>query len=430
MAVEILRGERINNDTIAPKQSNDQESLLGTVGRNIYRGTKELTKLVGLPGTLAQAVFPKESEKVPLPTMQGIEENIYKPFEDKYLPEGYGKPKGTAEEISDMMFASIPFIVSGGLPLAAGRAAGALTSSLGIKGAEHLGAGPIGQLAAGIATGSLPRFLKHGVGFGGIRNKIIADSEKNYKAAEPFAKKYKMPAKNYENNINAEWDKLHGGNPGIGKDDIKRVAHELEKMKGDIIGGKIGVKAAWDKKKHLNNLLKQEQNPAIQNYYKRFVGNTKGSVLEPASKKYPQFGVPFNAAEDMHIGAFAPNKLRKILEKNTKLESLVTSPLAKMGLLGMAGGALKLVGAKAAAGGIAGALGTRYLLRAGDMFAKSQEARNIMKDISQAALNDDIGALGQYLSLFNKEAEKYEKDTTGIEFVQGGFNPKHTQAKR
>lgn len=440
MAVEFVRGSPLGQSTnlpLNPRQQQpeqEEESYLAKAGRNLYRGTKELTKLVGLPGTIAQTVFPKESDKTLLPTMQGIEEKVYQPLEEKYLPKGYGKPQGTAEEISDMMFQSIPWIVSGaatsGLSTAAGATGRALTASLGIKGIEKAGGGPILQLLGGILGGASPGLLRKGVGFGGIRSKVIQESKKSYKQAEPFAQAINYPANDYSASISKNWERLHSGKSGIRQPDIKRVAHEIKQLDKDVLGGKVNVKKAWESEDHLYKLIGKETDPEVKKFLQGIRGDLLDTVINPAAKEYPKFGIPYKRGDNLHIGAFAPNAIRKVIEHNTSLKNLVTSPLAQMGLLGATGTALKISGLKGIPVAIGGTLGTRYLLRAGDMFMKSSEARKIMKDIGIAAINDDKVALAQYLSLFNKTAEDYEKETTGVEFVRGAFNQKSNQAKR
>ena len=427
MAIQILSGGRVNDPLPQPMSAqkpveteNQEETYPQAIARNIYRGGKKLVQLAGIPGSIAQAIAPNEYEKTLLPSMQSLEENVFKPFEEKYLPKDYGKAKSDLEDVSDLMFQAIPMIAMGGWP----ALASATGSALAIKGSEKLGAGPLGQFAAGLAGGMAPRFLMNRVGLGGIRNKAITEYKKDYEAAKPFAKKNTMPAQQYNQAINQEWDLVNSGTAGIGKDDIKRVAHEITLAKKDVIGDNVNVLRVWDRKKHLNNLIKAEKDPEVKKYFSRLVGKIKETILDPASEKYPEFGTPYKRAEDLFVGVNAPNAIRKVLEKSTDLQSLITHPLAKMGLLGATGGLLKgglLTTATGAAGGAGVALGTRYLLRAGDMFWKSKEARKIMKDIGIAAINDNKAALAQYLSLLNKEAQNYDQETTGINFVSGGL---------
>lgn len=388
-----------------PKQGPTEETYPQAITRNIYRGGKKLAQLAGLPGTIAEAFFPNESKKTLLPTMQSIEENIFKPFEEKYLPKGYGQSKGDLEDISDMMAQSLPMIVFGGLPALAASAG----SAVAIKGAERAGAGPLGQFAAGMVGGVSPRLLMNKIAKGGIRNQAIKQYTKDYKAAEPIAKQHAISADGYKKAINQEWDKLHSGSSGIGHSDIKRVSHEIKLANQDIVGDKVNVLRAWDRKKHLNKLIKNENDPNVKQYLKSLVNKVNEKVINPAAKEFPDFGIPYQRAEDLYIGVNAPNAIRKIVEEATSLKGLIKNPLAKVGFLGATAGGLKLAGIPGVVAGTAGTLATRSVLRTADLFWKSQEARNIMKDIGRAALNDDKAAIPQYLSLLNKAADNYEK---------------------
>ena len=434
MAVEILSGGRVNPLPLPqgaqPPQGDQEETYPQKIGRNVYRGAKNIAKLAGLPGDIAQFVFPEQSKKTLLPTSQGIEEKIFQPLEEKYLPKGYGKPKNDIEDMSDMVATAIPWIVSGGLPLAAARTTSAVGSALGRKGAQKLGGGPIAEFFGGLLGGAAPSLLSRGVGLGGIRSKVIKEADSSYKQAEPVAKSINFPANDYNSSINQDLKQLNSGKLGIGEQDIKRITHEINQLKKDVVGGKINVGTAWDSKKHLWKLIQKERDPEVKKFLTTMRSNVMNTVLDPAAKEYPSFGVPYNRGDNLWIGAYAPNAIRKVLERSTDLESLVTNPLARMGLLGAAGGAIKLAGIKGAAAAAGTALGTRYLLRAGDMFMKSSEARNIMKDIAKAALDENKAAMASNLARFNQVADDYQKQTTGVEFVSGGFNQKSNRPKK
>jgi hypothetical protein len=390
--------------------------------RNLVAGgTKAaagVENLLNLPDTIANAVlspianfaYEKTTGKEsPIRQAQQKAEEIglYRPEVEKlverYVPKDYLKPRHVGEKILHGIAQDLPIILAtagaGALP-AIGRSA---SSNTAMKTAEEIGLGPLGQLVAGSIGGSGFDLFRRGGTPGKLRATASDIMKKDYDKAAAIAPKLTENAQELEKNIgNLRVQAINT----LPLDIAKKANKELARLDSAIHNGKINVNRAWNFKKLFNKLAyNSDTNEALIPLYKK-AGAYLNDVLESASKSSPDFGKYYNRAEDLYLGLKAPSKLRRILEENTDLEKLLTSPLAKLGLFGAA--TKPLAAGKAALNALSVVPITKYTARSVDFFTKSKTARQLFNDILKDALSDNKASLASNLTKLNNEAEKYE----------------------
>lgn len=357
-----------------PEES--QETPLGTIGRGIVRtGSRIGEALATNVGDLASAGFgignyltggktptyEQIQEKLPIspPTSAQAQE-----FSEKSTG-GYTKPQGEIEEFIDNVVGTATKLLSGGwapalkngLTAALGGKAAGLISKLVLpfsgvswqkaltlgavsetagKGAEILGAGPVGQTATKAIALGLGSII-------GVKDKISSTMTNSFAEAEHAAAGKSVPLAPTKGELRKLFmDVRKGAHPN--KDIVSNIVGEVlesvernsETPHGKFTGDKIGINELTKIKKDINQYYKLADRPMVRgekhlpSAAKKYIGDLNRIISKPIEeygKSHPSFGKPYALANDLHKGLSEVDFINKWLNDHKSSTSIWKSLL-------------------------------------------------------------------------------------------------------
>lgn len=397
----------IEEPTVPQKK---EESLLGTVARNVYKGgEKALATALGGPGDVASgvqsivdAITGVKGPEQPLPTSESITENYIKPFTKKFLPESYSEPQSQATETLGDVGSFITGVFTNPLNAlgkaskgfsAVRRLGNAIAGELGAKGAEALGGGPVAQAAGRIGS----TFLTSRFGGRSQANKQMktaydtATKEVKGKVLSPaLSTKLFDDAKKFSNDL--------GERITDDKKFLKDSANAIKKVA--LSETNVPVEKIWNLKRDLNNHLGslKDKNSTSAKLTRDLLGKVNGT-LQSYAKINPEFGTNFNLAEDIFKGMNAADDVSRFVLDNTSLAKIAKSPLTKLIAFNISPG--KTIG------GIGSALGIKELYKYRDLL-ESPKAQKIYSDLFKGALEQNTAQFIKGLKASDKLIENYD----------------------
>lgn len=254
---------------------------------------------------------------LPIPSSENI-----KGFITSKLPPNYLETQGVGEEFLDRFTTDVPYLAymigTGGLGAVPGVLGKAIAVNSAGQVAKSIGLGPVGDIVAGITAATLYD-LKSGLGKQivgkGLEAKRTPKMElhldeirKNlYQDVKEGGKSLPISGTKLEKDIQKELSQLESGASGLRMALSEDVINELEKVHLMISGGKLNLTNAINQKQHLNELIRNEKNSVVRNYYTRAVGSINGAIQD-ALKDNPELIGDFNRAENI---TKALNKFRE-----------------------------------------------------------------------------------------------------------------------
>jgi len=331
----------------------------------------------------------------------------------KELSGGYTEPKNKVEAFIGDVGEDLPlYLISGGSFLPSlGRS---VSSNAARTAAKEVGAGSLGQAAAGIAGGATFDVINNKRSLANLRPKNVKDIAKKkmteeYSKASELSSELKQNAQGLITNVADDIDKLYGAS-GLPSRKEKEVIKQLERVLDSIRGDSINVKKAWDLKKHFNKLSRDELNSTAKNYYNSTAKNLN-NIVQQSAKAHPEFGQAFNTAEDLYISLNGQSAIREILEKNSDLKKILENPVSKLSTLG---GSYLLGGTKGAISSIPITVGLRQAARTWDFFKGRPAAKELFKDLAYSALDENKELFANTLRKFNQEAASFEQENPEV----------------
>lgn len=377
-----------------------ESGITGAITRNALRTLPAAISTVGIPGSIIELL----GGKSPIPTVHGIKEKVYPLFEPK---PGFLKPRNKIEEIIEMIQQDAPFaLVAGALggPAAAGAALGrSVLGSGAMKGAESLGAGPVGQLLAGVG-GSLSLDLWKNLRPAKFKEGLESIRKFLYGKHREATKGVKHGAQKLEKAIQEDIKKTYTGQrKSPEKIQARQILTDIDK---DIQMGKMDIHDALEHKVDLNRKLRDPHlSPNVKPYVERAVG-TINEFIQDYGKIDPQSLKYFNEAENI-------TKLLKSAEKaKDVVQDVVRSPRISSNIVkDFLKDTLK-TGVEIAKAKPIREAGTKIY----KMFRDIPSSRKILMDGLKAAAEGHKTAALTYFTKLDKIANKFDQQPTKLEW--------------
>lgn len=375
------------------RQAAFPQELLQKAPEQYKQPLQDLYKSMTSPSLIEQAA--------PYLTTQSIKENVTTPAFEKVGLKGWEQPQNIVEEGLDFIASDLPLILlteGGSLGKDLFKRLGYLATGKAAKlGAREFGVGEAGQLVAelGLPIGASTLIKNRPSQF---MNYLRGSQKELYEKTKPLAATYFEKAEGLQNAFKKELDALYGSNSGLDKAARRNTIKRIEEAQSILKQGDVNILNAIEKKQHLNNLMKSETNETAYNYLKRIVGAINKEI-EQAGNKYPDFGVPYRAAENLTKALGESQKARDYISSVLSVEDFKNVPSI-----------LKTV--------IAGAKAT-FPLYFNTIFSKYPQAWEYVGNMFTAAVNEQKGSLIANARKLDKLLET-EKNKQQIKIIKLG----------
>jgi hypothetical protein len=402
---------RRNRNKPEQNQSISDNSLVRGIARGAARAAETGLGYIGDIGRgIAAAnegnpfnIISKTKNIVAEPTSRIIREKVTKKLTGQYL-----EPQNTIERIADEVASDIPLqLISGGLSglgtaaKTVGRSIAANTVGQNLK---ETGADPFTQFAGSYLAGKGFASLTGGGLTKKIKNLAQARKVEDYKKADEAGRKINIyvpklnPARNalkteldiIKKAVEDKKPSLPWRKPLI--EDIEDLQYKVAKRTSKVL----------DMKKELTEFNEQfrkadEPKKVFLRWINKTLGRSEEGFLGKVGAQYPEFGQPYNTAQDIHIAENFNKDFRKMIHKNPELSDIITSGALKT--------ALK-VGAKAGAKALNKSAQSRLNFWRG---AYNNNANYWFNELGKAALLEEKVPFANALRQLNAIASQSEQ---------------------
>jgi hypothetical protein len=391
-----------------------QEGILGTIGRTAYKPVRETAKLAGFPGslwntlggianTVSQQYPGLELSQVPMVpnqfTMQGVQQNVLQPLENKVMGKGYMDPReGLMDQFTTRTSQILPWMLGGGTSALASLGLSGLQAGAGL-GAKELGIGETGQALAELGAGTLGPIAGK---LSRIPAKSGALSEKLWQQTESKAETLgTMPLDNFyrtaEETFNSDMFKKI---PLSGKKFFMKEFSDIERGLG---GEETRIQDLINTATRLNNLY-----PSINKYGKEakaVIGKFKSGIYQDLDNMISTYPEARAISQTIYSTPSISNAIDKIKDPRTK--QLVEYGIKAGKLMAIPGVVLghNIIG-NVALGLTGGALAAKKGYDIGKLLEASPTLRKEVLDFSKTIAKGNFDSLPSKIDSINNNTSE------------------------
>jgi hypothetical protein len=361
------------------------------------RGVKSLT---------GRDIVPTE-----FPTMQDVREKETEPFfgKERIKAQGFG------EEVLDATIQNLPLTYALGAGNFGAKLVQDIFGTTGMKAAEKLGAGPVGQIAGGLAGGSLGRgALKKFFSQGGTPQKLgelAKNAEEQYwTKAKELGTSIKSDARKYAHGLENLVDEIRDTTAFKTETQRNDLLQRFERYLNDASSGEINASKLTDRVKEINESFPKFLGPENKTP-RKFIERAQKLMFaeaEDIGKKHPEWFKTWEGARDITRAVNFRPEFLSILDDFPWLAKKVTSPILHQAL-GIGGGTL-LGGLTGGAAGSLGILGAKKGIELWNFYS-SPATKKLLGESVKNVVERNIPQLAKSLVQLNKEAEKFEEQS-------------------
>lgn len=339
-------------------------------------------------------------------------------------PQSFGESllHGVAEDLPNILMSPTGII---------SKIGSSVLSNIGSKGAKNLGFGNIAQIASGLGTQGLGRYLsKRGAGG------LVGDAKKImnslYEKWDKYAANAKVESAPYLDILESAKQTFNELPVKVRENASVHVDDFIDQIKGkkatdynnakdlmNLISGKTAkvsdtnYKTIVDIRRLIGQSIPEAKNNAekgmYKNLYKQF-----SQQLDSVSKSNPEVA-GFLKAQNIDLGINGSGFLRKLASRDKSISELIKDPLVKsMFGLGSIGGLFGLLSPKKLAVGAATSIATPKIARAIN-FMKNPETLKLFNDASIDAVIGDKVSLINNLKSLNVMSKKSQRNGSNKE---------------